>query len=346
MQSPDIVIAGAGLIGLACALECDRRGLRAVVVERGSALQGASSAAAGMLAAHDPANPLALSDLARQSAALYPAFLGQVAAPSEAALPFETEWALEQDGSSGDQTLLPSLCSTGFRSVHEYSLDPRKLGTAVLAAVRRSGIALLEATPVQSVTETSGHVLVHTKGETIACDRFVDCTGAWSSLPVRPAKGQMLRVYAPGLLHSATHGNVVVRTGEIYLVPRLDGSVVIGATIEDAGFDTAVHEADMAILMQRAGALIPVLMGAPRIESWAGLRPDTPDHLPLIGRVSERMFAASGHFRNGILLAPATALVIGQLLAGEQPELDLHAFAPARFSDGHSSLNRAVFAQA
>jgi glycine oxidase len=331
MPSPDVVIAGAGLIGLACALECERRGLRVVVLERGRAMRQASWAAAGMLAAHDPANPAALSTLAQHSIALYPAFLEQVAALGGSAVAYETEWTLEPLDGANDEALLPGLNATGLGYLRENSLDPRKLAAAVLAAVRASSITLIEGSPVQSVSEATSEVQVETAGGTLACGSFVDCTGAWGALFVRPAKGQMLRVHAPGLLHSAAHGNVVVRTDDIYLVPRLDGSIVIGATVENAGFDTTVHEAALATLMERATALIPAIADAPRIESWAGLRPDTPDHLPLLGRVGERRLIAAGHFRNGILLAPATARIIGQMSTGEQPQISLHAFAPSRF---------------
>jgi glycine oxidase len=331
MHSPDVVIAGAGLIGLACALECERRGLRTVVLERGRAMQQASWAAAGMLAAHDPANPPALTALAQHSIALYPAFLERVAALGGIAVPFETEWTLEQDVRADDEALLPALRATGFRLVREHSLNPRGLGTAVLAAVRASSISLLEDSPVLSVTQAASGLLVQTTNEMISCGSFADCTGAWSEAAVRPAKGQMLRVHAPGLLHSTTNGNVVVRTDDIYLVPRLDGSIVIGATVEDAGFDKTVHEADLSALMQRAIALLPAIADALRLESWAGLRPDTPDHLPLLGRAGERSLIAAGHFRNGVLLAPTTACIIAQMLMGEEPGVSLDAFAPARF---------------
>ena len=97
----------------------------------------------------------------------------------------------------------------------------------------------------------------------------------------------MLRVHAPGALAVHGHGNVTVRTEDIYLLPRLDGSVVIGATIEDAGFDVSTSDADIARLRARAAELLPALAAAPELERWAGLRPDTPDHLPVIGRTGE-----------------------------------------------------------
>ena len=332
MRSPDVVIAGAGLIGLACALECERRGLRVTVLERGRAGQEASSAAAGMLAAHDPANPKALSPLAELSLALYPQFLGRVRELAGCAVPIETEWTLEQTGDADADIAPAGIATRWFRRVPEQSLDPRKLIRSVSAAVGSADIVLMEQTPMLSHEANGTGVSVHTSHGTIACGAFLDCKGAWSTVDVRPAKGQMLRVHAPGALHAETLGNFVLRTENIYMVPRLDGSVVIGATVEDAGFDKAVHDRDLADLRRRAAAVVPGLQAAPLLESWAGLRPDTPDHLPLLGATGRHQFVAGGHFRNGILLAPATARLMVCLLMGEPSPVDLAAFDPRRFS--------------
>jgi glycine oxidase len=124
---------------------------------------------------------------------------------------------------------------------------------------------------------------------------------------------------------------VVVRTQDVYLVPRLDGSVIIGATVENAEFDRKVYEPDLQRLRAKAAELLPVLAGAPEIASWAGLRPDTPDHLPFLGQADTRAFVAAGHFRNGILLAPATAHVMMQLVLGIRTSVDLAPFRLDRF---------------
>jgi glycine oxidase len=129
---------------------------------------------------------------------------------------------------------------------------------------------------------------------------------------------------------------LVVRTPDIYIVPRTSGPqagrAIIGATIEDAGFDKTVHPFDIAHLRSLGSALLPPLANAPQLEAWAGLRPATPDGLPLLGALQGKPghFLATGHYRDGILLAPATAHVMAQLVSGESPSLDLTPFSPAR----------------
>jgi glycine oxidase len=130
--------------------------------------------------------------------------------------------------------------------------------------------------------------------------------------------------------------HIVVRTPRIYIVPRTSGPnagrAIIGATIEDAGFDKTVHPSDIAYLRSLAAALLSPLADAPQLEAWAGLRPATPDGLPLLGALPTQPnhFVATGHYRDGILLAPATAHVMAQLLLGETPSIDLANFSPTR----------------
>jgi glycine oxidase len=333
MQSFEVAIAGAGLIGMACAHELRSRGLTVVVFERGSAAREASWAAGGMLAVRDIANPPELSPLSELSAHLYPGVREQIFEHSGIEVPFETDWTLEQAPNDFTrQSTLTTLYGEGFHLMAEHSLDPRKLTAALLAAVRAAGVAIHEHCGVQSTEDTSAGVTVTTSQDVLECGSFLDCTGAWSRAPIRPAKGQMLRVHAPGALRNSELGNVVVRTEGIYLIPRLDGSVVIGATVEDAGYDRTVHASALEQLQTAAAELVPALAKAPHAESWSGLRPDTPDHLPLLGRTGDHSFVAAGHFRNGVLLAPATARVMTQLMLGELPDADLSNFSPARFS--------------
>jgi glycine oxidase len=130
---------------------------------------------------------------------------------------------------------------------------------------------------------------------------------------------------------------LVFRTPEIYIVPRTANSgehrAIIGATIEDAGFDKTVHPADIAHLRSLATELLPPLADATQLEAWAGLRPSTPDGLPILGALPTQPnhHIATGHYRNGILLAPATARLMAQAIAGEQSSLDLSPFSPGRF---------------
>jgi glycine oxidase len=350
MQSPDICIAGAGIIGLALALELNARGAKVTVFESGSPFAQASSAAAGMLAAHDPENPPALQNLADLSLSLYPTWLDQIASLSGTRVSFHTSATLQalsnHDTSSAlDPStlaqLLPQLNASGHRFVqlNEHSLDPRELASALLAAVRASTIDLHAHTPVRQIRSLRSSVEVHTPTSAISAAWFIDCTGAWAAswppqpqLRVKPSKGQMLSLELPASLPLQQ----VVRTPQVYLVPRtcgtLSGRVVVGATVEDVGYDTTVSDTDRDRLHTLAAGLLPQLAGARVLESWAGLRPATPDHLPLIGFLpnAPRRLIAAGHYRNGILLAPATAHVMAQILNGEKASVSLDPFSPLR----------------
>jgi len=321
---PDVAIAGAGVIGLSLALELHRRGASVRVHESRKALQQASFAAAGMLAAEDPHNPSQLLQLARYSVELYPGFLRYIESLGGIRVAFQTEATLQY------------LPSGNILRLAERSLDPRQLAVALLAAIRNTSIELCQDSTLKT----------H-----ISCGQMVYATGAWTqardlaamqaevtarvAIPVTPRKGQMLRVQVPQSLPLRE----VHRSEHVYIVPRTlgeqAGSALIGATVEDAGFDTAVHQRDLDHLRSLAAKLLPALASgreAPLLEAWAGLRPATPDGLPVLGRIgSSSEFVATGHFRNGILLAPATAVLLADLLEGRPPAVDLSAFSPGRF---------------
>ncbi|HTD97361.1 MAG TPA: FAD-dependent oxidoreductase [Edaphobacter sp.] len=352
MRHPDICIAGAGIIGLSLALDLHRRGARVTVLEQSIPLSEASTAAAGMLAALDPDNPPQLRPLADLSLSLYPAFIDRLHTLSAIHVPFHTHTTLQSlpphqatltDILTPQELthLLPDLHLGNHRFVllDEHSLDPRELAAALLAAIHATAIDLRPHTRVLSAISIGDAVEVHTTTGILHASQFVDCTGAWANassplphLRVTPKKGQMLAVSLPPSLPL----HFVLRTPEIYIVPRTSTPTstraIIGATIEDAGFDKTVHPADIARLRARAAELLPALADAPQLEAWAGLRPATPDGLPLLGPLLGRphQFLAAGHYRNGILLAPATAHVMAQLLTGETPSLDLSPFAPDR----------------
>jgi glycine oxidase len=352
MHRPDICIAGAGIIGLSLALELHHRGLRVTVLDRNHPLAEASTAAAGMLAAADPDNPSPLRPLADLSLSLYPAFLQRLHSLSGLRVPFHTHTTLQALPphiatapnilTSDDLAhLLPALvpCDHRFILLDEHSLDPRQLAAALLAAVRATTIDLRPHTPVLSVHSLAESIAVHTTTDVLHAAQFVDCTGAWAAatsplqhLRVTPKKGQMLCVSLPPTLPL----HFVVRTSDIYIVPRTTDPTatraVIGATVEDVGFDKTVHPSDIAHLRSLASTLLPILAEAPELEAWAGLRPATPDGLPLLGCLPTQPhhLLAAGHYRNGILLAPATAHAMAQLITGETPSLDLSPFSPTR----------------
>ena len=359
MPPADVCIAGAGLIGLALARSLAAAGLHVLVLTRDTPLNEASHAAAGMLAVDDPDNPAALHPLSQLSRSLYPNFLDSVAADSGQRVRFQTQRTLQFASASADlpslqAPLLHALLPTLPPSPHtvfdlvEASLDPRELSLSLIASLpAQPRITLRPHTPVQHVAASPAGVVIHTaSGERIAAGAFVDCTGAWSlasqlvpSLRILPRKGQMLTVPTPPPL--AEHA-LVLRTHELYLVPRLHGPraghCVLGATVEDVGFDRTVEPHALQHLLSLAAHLLPELATAPILSSWSGLRPATADLLPILGRLRPPqaeallpLFIASGHFRNGILLAPATAAVLTDLILGRVPALDLNPFSPDRF---------------
>ena len=354
METAEVVIAGAGIIGLSLALDLANHGLRGTVLERGRAMAESSWAAAGMLAANDPENLSQLAEISRLSLALYPDYLASMEQLSGRKVPLRTKatiQALKDDpavGLTSARTLTHAEVRTiepglelqylHFLLIEESSLDPRDLCSALPAAAIAAGVRLLEDSPVISVDAESARVVAQTPTTAIAATHFVNCAGAWAESPalgrlppghprIGPAKGQMTTVRLRGNA-TLTH---VIRTPDIYLVPRGDGLISIGATVEHAGFDKTVEPHAIASLLKAAAAVFPPIADAEILESWAGLRPASADELPLIGPTSQpNCWIATGHFRNGILLAPATARVLSQLIRGETPTIDLTPFAPNR----------------
>jgi glycine oxidase len=331
----EFAIAGAGIIGLSLALELHARGASVVLLDTAAAAQGASIAAAGMLAAQDPHNPPQLRELSAWSLSLYDGFLDRLAAASGARAPYQTT------------TTLQYLEDASTLRLEERSIDPRQLTAAALESVRRSGIALFQHCGRINIAEIETGVLLRPQhGAPLFAKRLVHASGAWFEAErlsgsirhqpaIRPRKGQMLRVQIPRDLDL----HEVHRSASIYIVPRTQGpqagSALIGATDEDAGFDLHTSPADLNLLRARAAALLPALRSsadAPQLEAWAGLRPAAPDRLPLLGALpgSTRQWLATGHYRNGILLAPGTAVALADLLEARPPAVDLRPFDPAR----------------
>jgi glycine oxidase len=347
VETVDVIVAGAGIIGLSTALELAKSGLRVRVVEKGHAMGEASWAAAGMLAPLDPDLDKRLVDFAALSARLYPEYLASVERLSGRKVPLRTHATLHAvDGASESASpyaisaaeaakRVPGLVTKGrsFLWLEESSLDPRDLCVALPVAAAAAGVELIEETEVMGVTCQARSVAVKTQKGTMSAGSFVNCCGAWAgraqpiASAVEPWKGQMHTVQLPDGLDLP----YVLRTPEVYLVPRGNGSVVVGATVERAGFDRQVEPSALAWLGVLAADLWPPIGKAPVLASWTGLRPGTRDGLPLIGSAGEpNCWVATGHFRNGILLAPATGLLVRQLLQGETPAVELAAFVPGR----------------
>jgi glycine oxidase len=337
--NPDAVVVGAGIVGLSTALELAGAGMRVLVLEAGEAMQEASWAAAGMLAAEDPENPPALRELARWSLELYPSYLARVTQLSGLPIPLRTSQTLQESQKRAEppprslDALAPGLADPqAFSVLEEWSLDPRDLCRALPAAALAAGVELREHTPVAQVDWVTGSVRTEA-GEVLHTGRLVVCAGAWAGrltpLPVTPRKGQMLAATMPG---SAPVLRSVIRTPELYLVPRGAGRIIVGATVEDAGFDRAVRLEATADLLRAGSALWPPLAQGKVSESWTGLRPGTPDGLPLLGELSAKAWVSTGHFRNGILLAPASARLALLWASGQSIPVSLQAFAPGRFA--------------
>ena len=341
MKSWDVIIAGAGIIGVSLALELRSHGAQVLVLDRGQPGGEASSAAAGMLAPADPETPSALRPLAVESARIFPEFVRRLEAASNmqgdfrrvgtiALLQHEPTPHEYKSLSSGElQRLAPSLLPQGHPPffVQEDSVDPQLLMQAALAAAANQAVEIRGHTAVDGIQAGGAEVDVMCGKDRFSARTVVDCRGAWSGAPVKPRKGQMLYVQPES--NALQH---VLRAPDVYVVPRSTGKILIGATVEDVGYDKSVNPSAIHDLLTAASRYVPELSSAPITQSWAGLRPGTPDDLPIIGPAEPGLFIASGHFRNGILLAPVTARVMANLVQGRPSPLDLSAFSPLRFA--------------
>lgn len=350
MKNWDVIIVGGGVIGLSLARELHKRNLRLLVVERGEPGREASHAAAGMLAYCDAEPCIALQTLKLASARLYLEFIHELEDESRLRIDFRREGTISfvaENEALGCESarelnaaqvaeMEPAIVSPGGRAFYtpEESVNNRELMAALRGAARHREIEIATGMEVTGVEMREGCVCgVTTDRTSFAAPIVVNCAGAWAGrfgpvkLPLRPRKGQMLAVASHRL--NLRH---VLRAPEIYVVPRSDGRILIGATVEDAGYDKRVDPQTIQRLHQAAANLLPELGEARVLEAWAGLRPAAPDGLPILGATSLRgYFVATAHFRNGILLAPITAEVMTKIILGEPPEYDLSEFSAARF---------------
>jgi len=365
MKSSDVIIIGAGIIGLSLAIELRKKGLSVLIVERGEPGREASYAAAGMLAAAGDEFPLPLKPLARESARMYPEFVHELEDESGLKVDLREQGTIilschgefpegaEQLSSQRLKSLEPSIATLPFRAqtgngapgsggqaseicagyLQERSVDPRALVAAALKAARHRQVDLSSGAEVKSLLVEAGRVVgVQTDKAKYAAPAVVDCAGAWAGaiapfeVPVKPIKGQMLAVIeAPRLQH-------VIRSQKVYLVPRSDGRLVIGSTLEDVGYNKRTDVSTLQRLFDAAVEVVPGIAESRRHEAWAGLRPGTADDLPILGETSiSGNFIAAGHYRDGILLAPITAALMSDVVVGKSPSLNLSAFAANRF---------------
>jgi glycine oxidase len=366
MTSFDVAIAGAGLAGSAIALELAEAGLRVGLFDSQEPGKEASWASAGILspAPESPAM-IPLVPLGKASMTLYPAFIENVEAISGKTTGYRAKGTLngilsthareelstivalhrglglaaEPLSAAEARELEPALSKeieAGVLRPEEASVDNRALTTAVLEAARRKGAQLFAGKRVEAIWREGDRCTgLVAAGEKIAAGQTVIAAGAFSAqiegvsryAPVRPAKGQMI-----SLRCESAKIERVLWSEHIYLVPRNDGRILAGATVEYVGFDKKVTAGGLKKLLAAAIELVPALEGAHIEETWAGLRPDTPDHLPILGPADlEGLLLATGHFRSGILLTPVTAKLIREWVTKKAVAADLARFSPMRF---------------
>lgn len=363
---PDLAIVGGGLIGLAAARALAREGLRPLVLEAGEAAREASWAAAGMLSplAETP-QPGPLFAALRRGRDRWRSYAPELAAEAEAELDYDTSGALALPDAPGHLealaaaaaalgepselldraaavALLPELApglDAALLLRGEHRVDNRAVNAALLKTLERAGVAVRTGFPVTAVETVAGGVILRGPGgEELHAGAAVIAAGAWSGgiaglppLPILPVHGQMLAIAEVDWPFAGC-----VRGGHFYAVPRAGRRLLVGATAEEIGFAPAPTPGGLARLAGWLAATFPGLEKKNLVELWSGLRPATPDRLPLLGELAPRVWVATAHFRNGILLAPWTADRLAELLTGREPAAAdreaLALFAPQRLA--------------
>jgi len=370
----DSVVIGGGVMGSAVALRLSRAGQKVLVLERSIPGAEASSAAAGILGPQiegEGDDPLFRLCLASRDA--YPAFVEEVealsgkrvgyhqsgllratiagddAGPLAHRLGWQREMglAVEALDGAGARKLEPSLSpeiAAALYFPNEARIDPQLLASALPKAAQAAGATFRSALVQRVVVENGRAAGVEVEGERIPAGAVVVAAGAWTShvagcgLPddaVAPVRGQMAALRLPGLELSR-----VIFATRGYLVPRGDGLVLVGSTMEQVGYEKKVTAAGLTRILTNAVSVVPALADAELVATWSGLRPCPKDGLPLIGSgAAAGLFLASGHHRNGILLTPETARLLSEaVLEGRDPET-LAPFSPLRFGNRVSAAS-------
>jgi len=358
---PHVVVIGAGVCGLGIAWRLAQAGCTVDVFERGEAGHGATWAAAGMLAAGAEAEPgeQRLLELTRLSLAAWPDFAREVEAASGLTIDYrdqgtlvvalthddveqlrftyefqrdlgiELQWLSGAEARAREPHLRPGVAAAVY-SAGDHQVDNRKLALALKQAALRAGVTLREKCPVRALAVEGNRARgVHlADGVFIDADVVVLAAGAWSREigglpaealpPVRPVKGQMLALQMDPAAPLLSH---VLWAPKAYLVPRVDGRLLIGATVEEKGFDETLTAGGMLALLEAAWRVLPGIEELPIAETWVGFRPTSRDDAPILGPTAvDGLVIATGHHRNGILLAPVTAeAVAAYVLTGEMP---------------------------
>ena len=379
MSTFDVAIVGGGVIGVSIAFELAAEELRVVVLDRQQPGREASWAAAGMLSpAPDSPRDIPLAPLGRESLKLYPQFIAALEEDSGQSASYARDGAIEillaphgeveRDQKAAEYRLL-DLAAEGISLVSarereksftadaraavwlpdEATVEPRLLMEALLAAAQNRGVAIRAGSNVTNlICEQNRCVGVIAGGEKIGAAHVVVAGGCFSAevangtsrlaplLPTRPVRGQMVALRRDGFRLSR-----VLRSERGYLVPRRDGRIVAGSTKEEAGFEKRVTAAGIRKVLDAAIELCPTLAAAEIVETWTGLRPGTPDDLPILGPTDiDGLLIATGHYRNGILLTPITAKLMCEWIVHGRTffaDFDADAFSPLRFDRSKSA---------
>lgn len=373
MNTYDAVVAGGGLIGACIALELAEAGLKVGLYDARQPGREASWASAGMISpAPESPGTIPFVPISLASAALYPKFIEKVEALSGMDAGYRKDGAVDVllDGNIEEElsTIIALQHGVGLRAEalspeqvremepsltedvqaavfrpDEASLDNRAFTDAVLNAAAKKGVQIFAANGAKSIWKGNGHskglVLENGRAEAkwtiIAAGSFsAQIEGVAPYAPVFPAKGQMI-----ALRCESAKINRVLWKDHTYLVPRNDGRIIAGSTIERTGFDHSVTAAGVKKILGEAIRLAPGLENARIDETWAGLRPDSPDHLPILGPTDiDGLLIATGHFRSGILLAPITAALMREWICSQQVSVDWERFSPMRFLEAPKGL--------
>ncbi|MFV1980719.1 MAG: glycine oxidase ThiO [Rhodothermia bacterium] len=365
----DIAIAGGGAIGLSIGWQLAADGASVVVVDSGVAGRAATSASGGMLGAQAEVGfeDLDVYHLGMESMRLWPGFASELEEDSGIRIDYRDEGTLmvahDRDGAANlkrvydfqqfhdvpvqwispaeaqsIEPLLTPRITAAVYSKADHQVDPIEMVRALREAFVRKGGELLELTAIRSLELDGANPVWNTEsGEKVEAATVILAAGCWSGniaglpdgpAPVRPVKGQMieLRMADPYTLQT------VVRASGTYLAPKLDGRLLVGSTSEEMGYDTRVTAGGMYDILERAWRLVPGIYDMVVTDSWAGLRPASPDHAPIIGFGSDpRVLYATGHYRHGILLTPVTASSISACIRDRvAPEL-IGVCEPPRF---------------
>lgn len=368
----DVVVVGAGVIGCAVARELAGRGLAVTVVERDSPGRRATWAAAGMLSPLGEAREGGpFLELADESLRRYASFVEALREETSIDVEYHANGKLYVSLSEEDEDLrsltasplagrfdvralsseearrlepgLSSAIRTAVLVGRDHRVNNRLLAQALLASATAAGVTFRSGSPVAAVEIRNDRIrgVRLMSGERVEADRVIIAAGAWSGslaglprpVPVRPVKGQMFAVAGGPAGGRGVPGHVIF-AARCYIIPRRDGRILVGATEEEAGFCKGPTPRGLASLMQASMELVPRIGELPLVETWFGFRPGTPDDLPILGSDPgvDGLLYATGHYRNGILLAPITAACIADLVLGTTPPVPLQPFGIERFT--------------